>query len=143
MSIFPKNKNTPKLHAMGSREEQKAASIPMIDFLTWTSPFNVVAADRLETARELVEACHTTGFVYIKNHGISPNLLGEIFAMSQKFFDLPKEEKMLAANAGAQSFRGYSWPGLESGAAISDEGTTFPGLNRKVTEFNVRIIERE
>jgi isopenicillin N synthase-like dioxygenase len=128
---------------MSSLEEKKATSIPVIDFLTWTSPFNVTAGDRLETARELVEACHSTGFVYIKNHGVSPEILGEAFAMSKKYFDLPKEKKMLAANAGAQSFRGYSWPGLENGAAISDEGTTVPGSNEGVVEFNVRIIERQ
>jgi isopenicillin N synthase-like dioxygenase len=110
----------------------------VIDFLSWTSPFNVSPEDRLETARELVEACHTTGFVYITNHGISPELLGEAFAMSKKFFDLPTEKKMTAGNAGSQSFRGYSWPGLENSNAISDEGTKVPGTEKEVVDFNVR-----
>jgi hypothetical protein len=123
---------------MGSLEEKKSPSIPVIDFLSWTSPFNVSPEDRLETARELVEACHSTGFVYITNHGIAPELLGEAFAMSKKFFDLPTEQKMKAGNKGSQSFRGYSWPGLESVAAISEEGTKAPGSEKAVVDFNVR-----
>lgn len=125
---------------MGSLEGKSSPNISIIDFLSWTSPFNVSHEDRLETARELVKACHTTGFVYITNHGISPELLGEAFAMSKKFFDLPTEEKMLAANAGAQSFRGYSWPGLEKSAAISDEGVNVPGSTEEVVDFNVSYL---
>ena len=124
--------------AMGSLVDKKSPSIPVIDFLSWTSPFNVSPEDRLETARELVEACHTTGFVYITNHGISPELLGEAFAMSKKFFGLPTDKKMTAGNAGSQSFRGYSWPGLENTSAVSDEGTKVPGTEKEIVDFNVR-----
>jgi isopenicillin N synthase-like dioxygenase len=121
---------------MDSLEEKSPPNIPTIDFLAWTSPFNVSPADRLETARELVEACHNAGFVYITNHGIAPELVEEAFAMTKKFFDLPTEKKMLAANAGVQSFRGYSWPGLEKAGAISEEGINVPGSS-EVVEFNV------
>ena len=58
--------------------------------------------------------------------------------MAKKFFDLPTEQKMKAGNAGSASFRGYSWPGLENGGAISDEGETVPGTEKKVIDFTVR-----
>lgn len=122
---------------MASLEEKTASSIPIIDFLTWTTPFNASPEDRLETARELVEACHTYGFVYIKNHGISPELVAEAFETSKKFFDLPTDKKKLAANACVGTFRGYTWPGLVKAGAIGDDGIKKVGSEENIVDLNV------
>jgi isopenicillin N synthase-like dioxygenase len=103
---------------MGSNEPERQItsdpSLPIIDLSKWTSP-SATKSDRLALAKELVEACHTTGFAYIINHGISPTVLDEAFAWSKKFHDMPQEKKMQAAHPdGSQAFRGYSWPGHEN-----------------------------
>ena len=126
---------------MGLVEQNHKPSIPIIDFSAWTSESEVSPERRLETALELVEACHTYGFAYIKNHGIPSNLLQDQFAMSRRFFELPTAKKMLAANKGANTFRGYSWPGLENVAKVSDEGITVPGSDKQVAEINVSVLD--
>ncbi|KAF4628613.1 hypothetical protein G7Y89_g9543 [Cudoniella acicularis] len=105
---------------MGSIErEQKAPqvpedspiSIPIIDFLKWTSRSS---DERAAVAKELADACHNVGFVFIVNHGVTPELLEGAFGWSKRLFDLKTEEKMLAPHPdGPTVHRGYSWPGLE------------------------------
>lgn len=114
---------------MGSKETETQipsnSSLPIIDLLQWTSP-SASKADRLDLAKELVEACHTTGFAYIINHGVSSLTLEEAFSWSKKFHDMPHEKKMQAAHPdGSQAFRGYSWPGHE------DVGSLDPWADQK------------
>jgi isopenicillin N synthase-like dioxygenase len=70
-----------------------AAPLPVIDFVRWLkgSP-----EDKKAVARDLAEACRSVGFVYVINHGVTPELLEEAFSWSKKLFDLPEEKKMLA-----------------------------------------------
>ncbi|CAG8983073.1 hypothetical protein HYALB_00006101 [Hymenoscyphus albidus] len=97
---------------MISSTSEPPVSIPIIDFSKWISPNS--PEERLEVAKELADACHNVGFVSIINHGVSPELLEEAFAMSKKLFELKPEEKMLAPHPdGPEVHRGYSWPGLE------------------------------
>ncbi|GAB2225347.1 hypothetical protein Droror1_Dr00006139 [Drosera rotundifolia] len=42
----------------------------------------------------LKQACLDCGFFYLINHGISQELMDEVFAQSKKFFNLPTDEKM-------------------------------------------------
>lgn len=74
-------------------------------------------------AARLTEACCNVGFVYITNHDVSSEKLGEAFAWSKKLFDLELEQKMLAPHpSGHTVHRGYSWPGLEKVSnAMGDE----------------------
>lgn len=121
-------------------------TIPIIDFSLWTSS-KASSSDRLVVAQELVAACHDTGFVYLKNHGVSPELLEEAFTWSKKLFDLPKEKKMQAAHPdGSISFRGYAWPGLENlpdltedpkktTRSVKDHNVRFPCINRDNSNY--------
>ncbi|KAI1332766.1 hypothetical protein F5Y16DRAFT_418711 [Xylariaceae sp. FL0255] len=87
------------------------STIPIVDLAAWPggSP-----GDRDRIAAELTAACRRVGFVYVVNHGLSPDLLAAAFAWSRKLFDLPLEQKMLAPHPpGPNVHRGYSWPGLE------------------------------
>ncbi|KKY37670.1 putative thymine dioxygenase [Diaporthe ampelina] len=88
-----------------------AAPLPVIDLSRWLkgSP-----EEKKAVAKDLAEACRGVGFVYIINHGVTPELLDEAFGWSKKLFDLPEEKKMLAPHPpGPNVHRGYSWPGLE------------------------------
>ncbi|KAK7358377.1 hypothetical protein VNO77_00304 [Canavalia gladiata] len=42
----------------------------------------------------LKQACTDSGFFYLVNHGISQDLVDEVFAQSKKLFTLPLQEKM-------------------------------------------------
>ncbi|KFH66411.1 hypothetical protein MVEG_06936 [Podila verticillata NRRL 6337] len=78
----------------------------LIDLANFT---NSCTESRLRTAKQLVSACRTTGFVYIVNHGVPKHELERAFAISSKFFALPLEEKMKAPHSpGWSVHRGYS-----------------------------------
>lgn len=53
-----------------------------------------------------VQACVTSGFFYIVNHGVDPVLLEEVFTQSKNFFSLPLEEKMKVIHD--KNHRGYT-----------------------------------
>lgn len=85
-------------------------AIPIVDFALWNSS----SQDRQQVANDIVAACQKVGFVYIINHSLPEPLLDEAFQWSQRFFDLPQEEKLKAPHPeGWSVHRGYSWPGLE------------------------------
>ncbi|ERN15140.1 2-oxoglutarate-Fe(II) type oxidoreductase isoform X2 [Amborella trichopoda] len=54
----------------------------------------------------LKQACLDCGFFYLVNHGISLDLMDEVFSQSKKFFDLPYEEKMKVLRN--KKHRGYT-----------------------------------
>ncbi|KAJ5217329.1 hypothetical protein N7468_010337 [Penicillium chermesinum] len=85
-------------------------AIPIVDFANWKSE----GSNRRQVAQDIVTACRKVGFVYIINHSLHEVLLEEAFQWSQRFFDLPQEEKLKAPHPeGWAVHRGYSWPGLE------------------------------
>jgi isopenicillin N synthase-like dioxygenase len=45
-------------------------------------------------ARELRAACEGTAFFYIRNHGIAPGVLDDVFAQSRRFFERPVAARM-------------------------------------------------
>ena len=66
------------------------AQIPVIDF----GPYFAGESGALETlGAEVRHACETTGFLYIKNHGVPQDLIDRAFAESRRFHALPLEEK--------------------------------------------------
>lgn len=99
--------------------------IPVINFEPWTAPSS--AQQRLDVAHELVEACHSTGFVYITNFGIPESVVEEAFAWSKKFYALKEEDRASAAHPpGSMIYRGYSKLGHEVVQAV--EGEKFEGV---------------
>lgn len=85
-------------------------SIPTIDLAEIDSPF---LEARKAIAKSIYEACHGCGFFYIKNHGISEEIISETFALLQKFFALDLETKMSAHVQKNPAIRGYE-PVLET-----------------------------
>lgn len=84
------------------------SELPIIDL----SLFN--HGDKLakQTAvKQVFQACHDIGFMYIANHGISKNLIEQVFNYSKSFFDLPLEEKQKVACKNAltlEALQGYA-----------------------------------
>ncbi len=78
--------------------------IPLIDFEPF-SQGNV--ADREAIARQIHQAYHEIGFMYLKHPGIEPDLIERLFARSKQFFDLPFAAKQAIAWSDEVSNRGY------------------------------------
>lgn len=78
--------------------------IPVIDLGCFVSG----DADlRQDVAQEIYQACHKIGFMYLKNPGIYPTLIEQIFSEMKQFFNLPFEVKNKIAWSDAGSNRGY------------------------------------
>jgi isopenicillin N synthase-like dioxygenase len=111
-------------------------NLPIIDFANWKADSSL--EERYEIGRNLADACHNVGFVYIINHGISPKLLEEAFAWSKRLFDLKLEEKMLAPHPdGPAVHRGYSYPGLEKVSQVISSDIDIGEKLREVKDCKV------
>jgi len=64
---------------------------PVIDF----APFRAGHADqKTHVAAAIRDACEGTGFFYLSGHGVAESTIGDAFAASRRFFDLPLTERM-------------------------------------------------
>ena len=54
---------------------------------------NPTADDYSAVGKDLFKAFESTGFAYITDHGVQPDLVTKCMKVSEKFFHLPKEEK--------------------------------------------------
>jgi len=67
-----------------------------------------------QVSKELDAAFSSVGFVYLKNHGISQDVIRQCFATSAEFFALPIEEKRKFTRETAKSLKsGYVPAGQE------------------------------
>ncbi|KAK9789915.1 hypothetical protein WJX73_001755 [Symbiochloris irregularis] len=69
--------------AVPTTPEPAEPPVPVVD----------MAVNEEEAARTVREACETTGFFYVKNHGIAEDLMNKQFAVAKQFFDLSTEKK--------------------------------------------------
>jgi isopenicillin N synthase-like dioxygenase len=84
--------------------------IPIID----VSALVTGAADPTATARAIGHACRETGFFYVTNHGVAPELMHRVFALSQQFFGEPLAAKERVAFSGPAGNRGWIRLGNET-----------------------------
>jgi isopenicillin N synthase-like dioxygenase len=75
------------------------------------------------TAKAVLEGFQNTGFIYLKNHGISPSTVSTVFKNSAKFFDRPQEQKDALAWYSAAANRGYVAQGREKLVVLEETGT--------------------
>ncbi|MDG5499158.1 2-oxoglutarate and iron-dependent oxygenase domain-containing protein [Marinobacter sp. BGYM27] len=112
--------------AFQSPLEDKLPIISMMPLQTSDADSRQLLADSLR------DTCLNTGFFYISDHGISDELIGEVFAASRRFFSLPETDKMKVdkahspANRGYESLRGQtlepgSPPDLKEGFYIGED----------------------
>lgn len=64
-------------------------------------------------AVSVTDAFKTSGFLYLKYHGIYPSIVSEIFASSSRFFARPQSQKDSLCWTTPQSNRGYIKTGQE------------------------------
>ena len=84
--------------------ELPITKIPVIDFSLFTQGD---ARARQMIVKQIYHACHRVGFMYLKNHGISPPLIEQVFTQSKFFFDFPLERKQQLAWRDELSNQGY------------------------------------
>ncbi|KAG0296099.1 hypothetical protein BGZ98_001109 [Dissophora globulifera] len=69
-----------------SQPSQSGVTIPVIDF-------GLFSSDPEECARLVIEASRNIGFFYVKNHGVPQDLIDDMFACSERFFQRPVHSK--------------------------------------------------
>ena len=84
--------------------------IPVIDLSMFTKGNKV---EREQFVKELGEAFHNIGFVGVKNHGISMDLINDFYKKSKEFFALDTVSKMKYEIEGLAGQRGYTSYGKE------------------------------
>ncbi|MBY0424076.1 MAG: isopenicillin N synthase family oxygenase, partial [Cytophagales bacterium] len=106
---------------------------------------------RAQFIQQLGEAYQVTGFVSVKNHGLSDELVARLYHRFQQFFELPEETKMKYYVDGIAGQRGYTAKGKENakGRTVGDLkefyhiGQENPPKNSTSKEFppNVYVAE--
>ncbi|MGF1516134.1 MAG: isopenicillin N synthase family dioxygenase [Elainellaceae cyanobacterium] len=74
-----------------SRAQNSAhLNIPIVDFAGFQTGSE---SEKHAIAQQVQQACRDVGFLYLKHHGVSPELSAQLFTRSQAFFDLPLSVK--------------------------------------------------
>ena len=63
--------------------------VPVIDFAAF-----LTGDGKLQVARQIREACESTGFFYLVRHGVPQATIDAVFAASRRFFAQPLEQRM-------------------------------------------------
>ena len=85
-------------------------NIPRLDLQHYTQG---TAEQRAQFVKDIGKAFNETGFVTIANHGLSPELIEELYAVVKAFFDLPQDIKDQYEYPELAGQRGYTSKGRE------------------------------
>jgi len=85
-------------------------NIPRLDLLNYT---NGSAEERAQFIQDIGKAFNETGFVTIANHGLSKELIDELYEVVPAFFALPAETKLKYEFPELAGQRGYTSKGRE------------------------------
>ena len=85
-------------------------NIPVVDLAAFTGSD---AKNKKAFVDQLGKAYEEVGFVAVKNHGISNELINDLYSYVQEFFSLPLEKKLKYEIAGLAGQRGYTSFGRE------------------------------
>lgn len=89
-----------------SAKRERFNRIPVVDL----GPL-LDGSDKQSVAKAINWALSNSGFMYVKNHGISSNLVSDVFGITRKFFGLSMDEKMeLHVSRSDVALRGYIEP---------------------------------
>lgn len=91
-----------------------ALAIPVVDI----APLVGGGADgKIEAAKQISNACETTGFFYVINHGVAADVIGGAVDAARRFFSLPIGQRQAVAvnriNRGYMKMREVTVPGYE------------------------------
>ena len=76
----------------GGKQFFSKMTIPIIDISAFQEQSNDSKSKDI-IAKEVHQACTDVGFFYVKNHGISHEILDKALDLSSDFFKLPQGEK--------------------------------------------------
>ncbi|MBD0387648.1 MAG: 2-oxoglutarate and iron-dependent oxygenase domain-containing protein, partial [Nostoc sp. C3-bin3] len=79
-------------------------TIPIIDLTAFTDSD---ITTRQKILKQIYQACHAIGFMYLQNSGISKDLIKQVFSYSKSFFNLPLEVKQKQAWSDEFNNTGY------------------------------------
>ncbi len=85
-------------------------NIPLVDLAEFT---NGNEQQRAAFVQQLGHAFEDVGFVAVKNHGVSEELIARLYTNTQQFFSLPLEKKRAYEIPGLAGQRGYTSFGKE------------------------------
>jgi isopenicillin N synthase-like dioxygenase len=94
-------------------------SIPVIDFGGMLSG---EARAKARVAEALRDACANVGFFYLANHGVTGELIDDMFVQCQRFFSLPLEDKMRLHVKKSAHLLGYIAMQDEKTNALAKQG---------------------
>src|ERR1700712_491299 len=86
-------------------------NIPRLDLDTYV---NGTAEQRKKFSDDIGKAFNETGFVTITNHGLSKELITELYSEVKELFDLPEETKLQYEKVELAGQRGYTSKGKET-----------------------------
>lgn len=123
-------------------------AIPVVDLAEFTSGDPVRKAAFVQL---LGKAYEEVGFVAVKNHGISDNLIADLYRYVQEFFSLPSDHKKKYEIPGLAGQRGYTSFGKEhaKGSEAPDlkeffqYGQTVPGTHPLKPEYPDNVMVKE
>ncbi|MBL4681673.1 MAG: isopenicillin N synthase family oxygenase [Pseudomonadales bacterium] len=119
------------------------STLPIIDVSCYLdkNPDDPTITDvQIQIATDIGAACRTSGFFYLKGHGILDVTFQQLENISKQFFSLSLEEKMdISMQKGGRAWRGYFPPGAEltSGKADQKEGIYF---GTELSNLDPRVI---
>jgi len=87
-----------------------SATLPIIDLEPW---FAGNPQQRFELCQRVRRVCHETGFFYVVNHGIPPDISDSYLQSMKEFFALPTSTKRAIDKRGPAQFRGWEQLGSE------------------------------
>jgi isopenicillin N synthase-like dioxygenase len=82
--------------------------IPIIDLTAFTKGDTIT---RQTVIKQIYQACHEIGFMYLQNSGISKDHYRQVFTHSKSFFNLPLEVKQ--KQAWSDEFNNTGYVGIE------------------------------
>lgn len=91
-------------------------TLPVVDVSSARAGY---AVSKASAALAIRRACIDTGFFYIVNHGVPPELVRAQFQWSKRFFDLTSSQKQALAQSRSPFKRGYEGPS----AQVLDDGS--------------------
>ncbi|KAJ5746010.1 hypothetical protein N7520_011192 [Penicillium odoratum] len=106
-----------EIHPASTAVEQDDLMIPLIDFGPF---FSGTPSDKHAVALSITNAFKTSGFIYLKAHGIPPSVVSRVFASSSRFFSRPQSQKDSLGWTTPQSNRGYIKAGREKLAPLEE-----------------------
>lgn len=85
------------------------ANLPVLDLALLSGS----ESQQTQFLTQLRETSRDTGFFYLINHAIHPQLQENVRGLTRAFFDLPQQEKQKVSMIHSPHFRGYNLAGVE------------------------------